>query len=85
MYSRLRRYPEAEKAMAKAMELSTKQEEKDYANFIAGSIYERQKKYDEAESYFRKVLASDPRTQPRSTTSAICWPTAARASMRRSR
>ena len=61
MYSRLRRYPDAEKALAKALELSTKQEEKDYANFIAGSIYERQKKYDEAESYFRKVLASDPK------------------------
>jgi tetratricopeptide (TPR) repeat protein len=61
MNSRLRRYPEAEKAMAKALELSTKQEEKDYANFVAGSIYERQKKYDEAESYFRKVLAADPK------------------------
>ncbi len=61
MYSRLRRYPDAEKAMAKALELSTKQDEKDYANFIAGSIYERQKKYDEAESYFRKVIASDPK------------------------
>ena len=61
MYSRVRHYPEAEKALAKALELSTKQEEKDYANFIAGSIYERQKKYDEAESYFRKVLASDPK------------------------
>ncbi len=61
MYSRLRHYPDAEKAMAKALELSTKQDEKDYANFIAGSIYERQKKYDEAESYFRKVIASDPK------------------------
>jgi tetratricopeptide (TPR) repeat protein len=61
MNSRLRRYSDAEKAMAKAQELSTKQEEKDYVNFIAGSIYERQKKYDEAESYFRKVLASDPK------------------------
>jgi tetratricopeptide (TPR) repeat protein len=62
MYSRVRRYPEAEKALAKALELSTKQEEKDYANFIAGSIYERQKKYDEAESCFRKVIASDPKS-----------------------
>ncbi len=59
MYSRLRRYPEAEHAMAKALEDSSRQEEKDYVNFIAGSICERQKKYDEAESYFRKVLASD--------------------------
>ncbi|HVJ04656.1 MAG TPA: tetratricopeptide repeat protein [Candidatus Saccharimonadales bacterium] len=61
MNSRLRRYPEAEKSLAKASELSTKQEEKDYVNFIAGSVYERQKKYDEAESYFRKVLANDPK------------------------
>ena len=61
MNSRLRRYPDAEKALDKALELSTKQEDKDYVNFIAGSIYERQKKYDEAEGYFRKVLASDPK------------------------
>ena len=62
MYSRLRRYPEAESALQKALELSQKQEEKDYVNFIAGSVYERQKKYDEAERYFRKVLASDPKS-----------------------
>jgi tetratricopeptide (TPR) repeat protein len=61
MNSRLRHYPDAEQALGKALELSTKQEEKDYVNFIAGSIYERQKKYDEAESYFRKVIASDPK------------------------
>ena len=61
MDSRLRRYPEAEKALAKALELSPKPEDKDYVNFIAGSVYERQKKYDEAESYFRKVLATDPK------------------------
>jgi tetratricopeptide (TPR) repeat protein len=62
MNSRLRRYPDAEKALAKALELSTKQDEKDYVNFIAGSIYEREKKYDQAEVYFRKVLASDPKS-----------------------
>jgi tetratricopeptide (TPR) repeat protein len=61
MYSRLRRFPDAEKAMAKALELSTRPEDKEYANFIAGSIYERQKKYDEAESCFRKVLSNDPK------------------------
>lgn len=61
MYSRLKRYPEAENALNKALQLSSKQEEKDYVNFIAGSVYERQKKYDEAESCFRKVLASDPK------------------------
>ena len=61
MYSRLRRYPDAEKSIDKALELSTKPEEKDYINFIAGSIYERQKKYEQAETYFRKVIASDPK------------------------
>jgi tetratricopeptide (TPR) repeat protein len=61
MYSRLRRYSDAEKALDKALELSTKPDEKDYVNFIAGSVYERQKKYDEAETYFRKVIASDPK------------------------
>ena len=56
-----RRYSDAEKALDKALELSTKPDEKDYVNFIAGSVYERQKKYDEAETYFRKVIASDPK------------------------
>jgi tetratricopeptide (TPR) repeat protein len=60
MYSRLKRWPEAEEALAKAESLSTKQEEKDYASFVAGSIFERQKKYDRAEEMFKKVLATDP-------------------------
>jgi tetratricopeptide (TPR) repeat protein len=62
LYSRLRRYPEAEKAVAKALEASTRQEDKDYVYFVAGSVAERQKKYAEAENYFRKVLASDPKS-----------------------
>jgi tetratricopeptide (TPR) repeat protein len=60
MYSRLRRWPEAEEALAKAEQLSAKPEEKDYVSFVAGSIYERQKKYDRAEEMFKKVLAGDP-------------------------
>lgn len=60
MYSRLRRWPEAEEALAKAEQFSTKAEEKDYVSFVAGSIYERQKKYDRAEEMFKKVLATDP-------------------------
>jgi tetratricopeptide (TPR) repeat protein len=62
IYSRVRRYPEAEKAAQKALDLSTKPEDKAYVYFIAGSIYERQKKYGDAESYFRKVLANDPKS-----------------------
>ena len=60
MYSRLKRWPEAEEALDKATQLSTKDEDKEYVDFLRGSMYERQKKYDEAEETFRKVLASDP-------------------------
>ena len=61
MYSRTKQWNEAEQNIDKAMALSTKQEDKDYTNFVAGSIYERQKKYDLAEEEFRKVIASDPK------------------------
>ena len=59
MYSRLKRWPEAEEAIAKATQLSTKPDDKEYALFLHGSIYERQKKYDQAEQLFRQVLAID--------------------------
>jgi predicted Zn-dependent protease len=60
MYSRLKRWPEAEAALDKAEQLSTKDEDKQYVYFLRGSTYERQKKYDPAEEMFRKVLAGDP-------------------------
>jgi tetratricopeptide (TPR) repeat protein len=60
MYTRLKRWPEAEAALDKAAELSTKEEDKEYVEFLRGSTYERQKKYDQAEETFRKVLATDP-------------------------
>jgi tetratricopeptide (TPR) repeat protein len=60
MYSRLKRWPEAEEALDKAAQLSTKEDEKEYVEFLRGSTYERQKKYDQAEDTFRKILASDP-------------------------
>lgn len=58
--TRLRHWKEAEEAVAQAEKLSTKPEEKDYVAFISGSVYERQKKYDQAEEQFKKVLAGDP-------------------------
>lgn len=60
MSSRLRRWPEAEEAINKAEQLSSKPEEKQYAAFVKGSIFERQKKYELAEEQFRKILADDP-------------------------
>jgi tetratricopeptide (TPR) repeat protein len=60
MYSRLKRWPEAEQALDKASALSVKDEDKQYVEFLRGSTYERQKKYDQAEEVFRKLLGSDP-------------------------
>lgn len=60
IYSRLHRYAEAHAALAQAMELSAKPEERGYVNFLAGAFYERQKKYEQSEAAFRKVLATDP-------------------------
>ena len=78
MYSRIKRWKEAEAALDKAIELSTKQEDKDYVTFVRGSIYERQKKYDLAEEISARCWPTIPRTRRRSTISATCWLTAAR-------
>ena len=61
MYTRLKRYPEAEEAINKASKLASKPDEKDYVVFVRGSIYEREKKFDLAEEDFRKVISSDPK------------------------
>ncbi len=60
MYTRLKRWPEAEQALAKAEQLAVKPEDKDTVNFVAGAMWERQKKYDKAEEAFKKILADDP-------------------------
>jgi len=60
MYGRLKRWPEAEQALDQAAQLSVKDEDKEYVQFLRGSTYERQKKYEQAEDVFRKVLANDP-------------------------
>ena len=60
MYSRMKRWPEAEAALDKAEQFSLKDEDKEYVWFLRASGYERQKKYDEAEATFRKVIQSDP-------------------------
>ena len=60
MYTRLRRFSEAEQALDKAEQLSTKPDDKEYVWFLRGSTFERSKRYAEAEEQFKKVLASDP-------------------------
>ena len=60
MNTRLRRFSEAEQALDKAEQLSSKPEDKEYVWFLRGSTFEREKRYPEAEEQFKKVLASDP-------------------------
>jgi tetratricopeptide (TPR) repeat protein len=60
MYSRLRRFSDAEQALDKAEQLSSKPEDKEYIWFLRGSTFEREKRYPEAEEQFKKVIASDP-------------------------
>lgn len=60
LYTRLKRWKEAEDALAQAEKLSTRNEQKEYVIFLQGAVYERQKKYDQAEQMFRQVLTQDP-------------------------
>jgi tetratricopeptide (TPR) repeat protein len=60
MYSRLKRWSEADAALDKADELSTKPDDKETVAFLRASGYERQKKYEQAEGLFRKILDGDP-------------------------
>ncbi|MBT9332898.1 tetratricopeptide repeat protein [Paracidobacterium acidisoli] len=60
MYTRLRRWKDGEESLDAAEKLSTKQDDKLTVYFLRGALLERQKRYDEAEVQFRKVLAIDP-------------------------
>jgi tetratricopeptide (TPR) repeat protein len=62
MNTRLKRWEDAEEALNKAEQLSTTPEDKQYVNFLRGSTFEREKKYDEAETEFKKVLAENPQS-----------------------
>jgi tetratricopeptide (TPR) repeat protein len=60
MNTRLRRWSDAEEALNKAEQLSIKPEDKEYVYFLRGSTFEREKKYDESEAQFKKILANNP-------------------------
>jgi tetratricopeptide (TPR) repeat protein len=60
VYERSRKYRDAEKALADADQLAGRQSDRVMVWFLRGAIAERQKKFDEAEEQFRRVLAADP-------------------------
>jgi tetratricopeptide (TPR) repeat protein len=57
---RLKRWKDAEDAIAQAEKTAARPEEKEYIRFLQGSIYEREKKYEQAEQAFRDVLQQNP-------------------------
>lgn len=60
MYTRIRRWKDAEDALAKATPLTTKKEDKLYLLFLKGALADRQKHLEQAEGYFRQALEIDP-------------------------
>ncbi len=57
---RLKRFPDAADSLNKAEALATKSEERLNIDFVRGTMFDRQKLYDQAETSFRKVLSTDP-------------------------
>jgi tetratricopeptide (TPR) repeat protein len=60
IYTRLKRWQGASAELNSAETLATKPEDRLYVYFLRGTLYDRQKQYDEAEAQFRKALAIDP-------------------------
>jgi len=60
IYARLKRWKDAEDALSQAEKLSSRGDEKEMVQFAFGALYERQKKYEQAEQSFRQVLQINP-------------------------
>ena len=60
VYIQAKQFGQAEQAVNKALGYSSKSEDQEYARFLLGSVYERQKRYDLAEEQFKQVLAVNP-------------------------
>jgi tetratricopeptide (TPR) repeat protein len=61
VYEQGRHWPEAEQAGHAAEKIASSTIEKQMAGFMLGAIFERQKKYDQAEEQFRSVIQANPR------------------------
>lgn len=60
IFTRVRRWKDAEEALNKAEGYSTKPEDRAYILFLRGAVEERQKHYEPAERYFRQSIELDP-------------------------
>jgi tetratricopeptide (TPR) repeat protein len=60
VYSQAKRYREAQNIAQGLLQQNLKPSQREYTQFLLGSVYERQKKYGPAEEQFKAVLAADP-------------------------
>ncbi len=61
IYEESKRWTDAEQAVHAAEKIQPESSGKEMTGFLLGAIFERQKKYDQAEAEFRKVLDVNPR------------------------
>lgn len=64
VYTETRRFGDAEKAVRSAEKFAQNPTDKETVGFLMGGMYERQKKYDQAEQAFKRVLAINPQNAP---------------------
>jgi tetratricopeptide (TPR) repeat protein len=62
VYEESKRWADAEQAIHTAEKIQSDSSGKEMTGFLLGAIFERQKKYDQAEEEFRKVLDANPRS-----------------------
>jgi tetratricopeptide (TPR) repeat protein len=60
IYTRTRKWKEADEALSKATPLTSKKEDTIYLLFLKGGLAERQKHFEPAEQFFRQALQLDP-------------------------
>jgi tetratricopeptide (TPR) repeat protein len=60
VYITAKQYDQAQSAVEGVLHAKDDPSNQEYAEFLLGSIYERQKNVDAAETQFRKILAADP-------------------------
>jgi tetratricopeptide (TPR) repeat protein len=60
VYSQAKRYRDAQNMAQGLLQQNLKPSQREYTQFLLGSVYERQKKYGQAEDQFKAVLAADP-------------------------
>ena len=64
VYEQARRWAEAEQAVHAAEKIGQQPSDREMTGFLLGAIFERQKKFDQAEEQFRKVLNGNPHNAP---------------------